>query len=299
MKLLLTGDWHLTNRSPKSRTDDYVRSQQDKIKEINSIAFKHYIDIMLQPGDLCDKHEYPDSFKTRWVRYLRYCPNILTVPGQHDLRYHTSPTDNTPYGVLAELANMEILGVKPSNLEDRTFVYGSPWNQDIPEITTEGTNILVTHRMVSVEQEWPGQKFEQPGGLVRKYDFDLIVSGDNHKSFDFEYDGKRLVNCGSLMRANIDQADHQPCVYIYDTETRGLEKILIPVEPIEEVMDLEVAEEEKEKNEELLKLVATLKEGAKIQGLDFRKNMSDTVTGLKSGGNISNEALKIDREVMG
>ena len=298
MKLMLCGDFHLTNRRPKSRIDDYVLAQECKVEWIIETAVRLGCKATIQPGDLTDKHESPDSFKTKWIHTFKDQIRILTVPGQHDLRYHTSPTDNTPYGVLVASGNMFIIGKIPLIIDGVNF-YGAGWNQDIPKITNEGVNILVTHRMVSIEQEWPGHQFEQPGGLLRKHGFDLIVSGDNHKSFDFEYDGKKLVNCGSLMRANIDQVDHQPCVYIYDTETMGLEKILIPVKPIEEVMDLEVAEEEKEKSEELIKLVATLKEGAKIQGLDFKNNMSDTVTSLKRGGSLSNEALKIDAEVMG
>ena len=63
--------------------------------------------------------------------------------------------------------------------------------------------------------------------MLKKYDFDIILTGDNHQTFDIEIDNKILVNPGSVLRMKSNQDKHKPCVFLYQDK---LEKIYLPIE---------------------------------------------------------------------
>jgi DNA repair exonuclease SbcCD nuclease subunit len=73
--------------------------------------------------------------------------------------------------------------------------------------------------------------FNSAAKLLRKYsDYDLIVTGDNHKPFVEEYQGRLLVNPGSIMRMDADQINHRPRVYLWFADTNTVEPMYIPIE---------------------------------------------------------------------
>ena len=292
MKFAIVGDIHLTDKQPKNRKDDYVSAQREKFISILEKAAEEDCQAVLSPGDLFDHHIAYDKLKAGWISLLRThkeYPDIIAVPGQHDLRYHTSPINNTPMGVLEAAGVLTV--IKDENplvypFKKVSCIYGAGWNKDIPKIKDEqlsgGVNILLTHRKVIKDKElWPGQEeFVRANYLLRSTKFDLIVTGDNHQSFRYVIGkGKQrrwLINCGSLMRKNIDQNNHKPCFWIYDTETKEAVQHLIQVAPFEKIFDLSTAKEEKEKNEKLEVFIKKLGESEgndKIKGLDFKKNL--------------------------
>ena len=301
MKYLITGDWHLDEKKPKNRTESYVKEQEDKVKWILQLAKDEKVEAILQPGDFCNTSKLSDRFKTRWIDILKYnnIP-IFTVPGQHDMRYHSSDIENTPMGVLGAARVINILYKYVSELRE-VVLYGAGWNENIPGIGTGfpemPVNILLIHKMVSEKALWPGHEFTTPQWLFDNTDFDLIVCGDNHKSFIVTVDGSRyIVNCGSLMRSAIDQADHKPVVYIYDTETKRLLQSYIPVRLFKNVMNIEEATKDKERNKELEDFVEGLSD-TNIEGLDFKKNLIDHLE--KNKDKIADGVIKIIDEVVG
>jgi DNA repair exonuclease SbcCD nuclease subunit len=297
MKLLVTGDWHLTDKTPRNRTDDYPATQHRKISWMIGMAIQNQCRYILQPGDMFDSFKVRDRVKTDWIeRWRNVLSNngvkILTVPGQHDMRYHTSDLRDTPMGVLEAAGAIRTLVGKPLEypadphsweelvqlFESKVFIYGSGWNAPIPDLrdTSSGCNILVTHRMViSGDPLWPGQTdYEQGELLLRRTKFDLIVTGDNHRSFIIKANNRMLINCGSLMRSTIDQIYHIPCIYIYDTTERKAEKYEVhPLAPIQEVLLVEEAAEQKERNEKLEAFVEGIRKDIQIEGLDFKHNI--------------------------
>lgn len=309
MRFLITGDWHLSNKRPRSRKDDYTRAMIVKMEEIKHLSLKQGVDAILQPGDLTDDHKFPDKFKTFWIRKLFHFPKIYTVPGQHDLRYHTSPIENTPLGVLREARPIFVGTGQTYNMwndeSDREVdIYTAGWGKDIPELKHNAVfNILITHRMITMDKLWAGQEdYEVAGTFLRKHKFDLIVSGDNHQSFHFKHGNRWLINCGSLMRSTIAQADHKPCVWIFDTEIKEAEQIFLTIEPFEKVMDLDRARREKkiedQKNESLDKLEEVLSKKSGITGLNYPKRVSNRVRDLEKACGVSPLAAEIIGEVM-
>jgi len=281
MKLLVTGDWHIRGKKPKNRTDDFIHTQESKINFILETAANYSCRYILQPGDFFDSYQISDFLKQHYIHKFKQpgVPTILSILGQHDMRYHSSDKNNTPLKVMDSAQVVVLLGSDPFHDLGNFHIYGASWNEEIPKIEDKNKyNILALHKMIVNDKLWAKQEGHTYGyPMLKNHAFDLIVSGDNHTSFKFEYGGKYLLNCGSLMRTNIDQGNHKPVIYIIDTEdpTDDLIEIEIPIAQFEEVFDLTKAEEEQEKNEELEAFIAGLKdEDVELQGLNFRKNVT-------------------------
>jgi len=294
MKLLFTGDWHLRFKCPEMRLDEsYFETQAGKVKQITGIDF----DYLFQPGDFFDSVETPWFVIQHYLSEFRDCnfgDSLLTIPGQHDLRYHTRDIANTPLGVMEAGGGLTI--VKGMiKLGEEVDLYSCWWGeQEIPVPEKGRLNILLIHRMVIQKKLWLGQTdFIYARDLLSQYpDYDLFVTGDNHQSFVEEDKGRYIVNCGSLMRSAIDQVDHKPVVYIYDIEKRSLEQIYLKVESAEKVLNIRGAKEVKERDEKLELFIATLKEkSGRGHHFDFMDRLYEKMA-LPSVGQETRDILK-------
>jgi len=306
MKILLTGDWHITTSQPKKRIDNYFKAQWKKLNYILNLVREKNCSLILQPGDFFDSHKANDLLKGEIIKILLQtydCP-IKTIFGQHDLRYHSSDTKNTPLRVLEAARVLDIINYEHSFAN--IHLYGASWFEDIPKVLHQDSpkkdiHILVMHKMVIKNKKlWEGQEDATKGAIfLRSHKFDLVVAGDNHNSFSISMgknNKKHLINCGSLMRMTTAQLDHKPCVYIYDTKDRTIEKHYIPIEPAEKVFDLSVIEKEKKENKELEAFVARLKDNVKIEGLDYALNLQQYIK--ENEDSIEQGTLDIIEEVM-
>lgn len=297
MKILATGDWHIRNTVPEKRIDDYLNEQGKKLAWLIGLAAHEKCRFLIQPGDFFDSHKASDKLKRWAIRRLKFskCPTILTIFGQHDLRYHSSDTKNTPLRVLEASGVVDIIGEAK---EENVNFYGASWFEDIPKPLHQDSpkkdiHILVMHKMVIKNKKlWEGQEDAKFGNaFLRTHPFDLIVSGDNHGSFSISQGKRHLINCGSLMRMTTAQLNHKPCVYIYDTDDRSIGKHYIPIEPAEKVFDLSTIEKEEKENKELKAFVSRLKDNIKIDGLDYAKNLKNCID--ENRKEISIETLEI------
>lgn len=303
---MITGDWHLTDKIPRCRTDDFPATQKEKVKFIFDTARDHKCRLILQPGDLTDEHRSKDSFKTKWIDFFNYrihnlgSPNIISVWGQHDMRYHTSDIVNTPLGVLRAGIGFHIIEDESPQIIGYTDIYGAGWGKPIPKILRpDSFNILVTHRMIVKDKLWSEQEnYELSGAFLRRYKFDLVVSGDNHNKFHQKHKNRYLFNCGSLMRNRIDQEDHFPSVIIFDTDTTDYKEVLIPIRPFKEVVDLVEAEKEGERNENLEDLRDALKKKTEIKGLNYKQRVFDRVEALKKSESLDKRTEKFIGRIM-
>ena len=278
MNILCTGDWHKRATRPISRKDNYNTALLNKIMQIYQIAIDHKCKYILQPGDMFDGAEPPLwLIRQAILLHIERTPLVLSVYGQHDQRYHSNKVENTPMAVLEAARVLEVLGAECFAASMKTDIYGCSWDADIPAIETpDNTNILVMHRMVIGNKKlWEAQAdYDWGRTILRRNKFDLIVCGDNHHFFTDSIPGDRhLVNCGSLMRANIDQGDHEPAVVIYDTEARTIKTVKLDVAPATDVFDLDKAEAEKERNAELDAFIEQVGQTSGAPDLDFLGNL--------------------------
>ena len=311
MKIICTGDWHLTGTPPTTRRDQYAESQKDKINQIlemsrglqslTSRSTVNYNGLIIQPGDFFDKPREPYWVVYQYGSMLESIP-FLSLPGQHDLHYHVDNLKNTPLGLMTKICRrmqlipnhklvLEYDGTKPYTderdvrmLRPKVCVYGASWGHEVPEVQDpEAFNILVTHQMIVDEKLWyDQQEFSYGNIFLRKHPgYDLVVSGDNHHFFVCKTDGEKkryLVNCGSLMRSKSDQKDHEPAVVIVDTDERSLEVVKLKVLPYEQVFDEERIVREKQRDANLDAFVEKVKGGGEVKDTDFLANLREYVS---------------------
>jgi DNA repair exonuclease SbcCD nuclease subunit len=268
MKFLITGDWHYTDKTPSCRIDDYPEVLKNKIQSIINIAKKEKVAAILQPGDLTDTPFLSYSAYRELYNLLFDIP-IFTVYGQHDLRYRNK--GNTPLDALQD--SLEWFNVSKKIDIGATTVQGVSYGETIPEPTPDVFNILLIHKMIVAVQEAEWQEDYDLGiDFLTNSKYDLIISGDNHKSFMVGTKKRFLFNCGSLMRSTIDQIDHKPCFYIFETNDRTYKQYFIPVTTWQKTFDLKKKVKEEERNEHMESFVSGLSEH-KDMGLNFTDNL--------------------------
>lgn len=274
MDILLTGDLHLTNKTPSNRLDDFEETCLRKLDFVLQTA-KDQASVIFQPGDLFDNHTVSNDFLIKVFRRIKNSSiYFFTVYGQHDLKHRNK--GNTSLDVLAATCpNMILLhsGSQSSFTKD-IEVYGSSYGEDIPKINTpDKFNILILHRMIIDEKVWEQQKeFDWGKSFLRRNKFDIIVSGDNHKSFALQEKDQILFNNGSMLRSRIDQVNHKPYIMIYNFETKKYNYVYIPIQNPSEVFRMEEVAREEKRDEKIKAFVDGLDDDQEL-GTKFEDNM--------------------------
>lgn len=279
MKIMAFGDIHFRSTNPKNRTDNFFETQLGKVEFGLKLYKQKSVDVICFPGDLFHSAQKTPHLVVQKVieLFLRYNPFALSIAGQHDQAYHTPDLENTPIEVMHKAKIITLFQSFVDGRSPHIRINGASFGESIPMPKEEATNILVIHKMIVKNPLWEGQTdYTYTQNLLAKYPYDLIISGDNHTFFTDEYKGRLLVNLGSLMRTNIDQKDHVPSIAIYNTDTKLLDIIEIPVKPFEEVMNLEEAVKEKEKEQRVNAFVEGLKESTEMS-LDFVSNLKSFI----------------------
>jgi len=219
------------------RKDNYVEAQFKKLNQIVEIAMDEAADLFVA-GDLFDKWNTPLGVIQQTIECLSPLHGeCYTVSGNHDQRFHNPDMFNTSLGLLEATGVIDIIPQYRS-FPGNVHVYAKHWGQPVPEITTEGFNILLGHNQV-YEKEPP---FYMPDAYSskdyqKKYPgFDLYVLGDIHEPF---WDGKVLVP-GSMMRMASNQQAYEPAVWLFDIETKDMTRIILYVEA--DVFDMDKVE---------------------------------------------------------
>ena len=295
MNLLIVGDNHLGEKTPENRIDDFAETSLKKFMFQLNTAKKEKCDLILSPGDFTDSPTMSWSYYIKLVDLINeYGIKILSCFGQHDLRYRNK--GNTALDAIQEACpNFTILGqdVFPKTWNIPLHITGVGYNEEIfPAPSNEfAPSVLLIHKMIVEEKLWDAQEdHELASHFLRKYKYNLIVSGDNHKSF-ISGSERFLINCGSMLRSKIDQIDHKPMCVVFNTETKKMKTIYIPIEPAEKIFKMEQVAREKEIDENLNAFVSGLSE-QKDMGLSFY----DDFLAYCKQNDIDNEIIKIVEE---
>jgi len=273
MKFAFTADEHFRSTVPTSRKDDYLDNQHSLIMWLDELS-KEYT--LITSGDTVH-HARERSKPIDFVNYLmKNLPHRYGVLGNHDLLYHSMDTlDSTTMGALIQAGKFTVMDaskeiVKLDNVQFHGFSYG----QEIKPPTHKGysnvSNIAVYHGYVT---EKPNEFIEGKVAidLLKSFpQYDIILTGDNHQGFFVEYEGRVLINPGSLKRDNADQINHQPYVYTYDSVTKKVDRI--PVDISKDVITKDHIEKEQERNERLETLSDKFLEVRGVT-LDFQQNL--------------------------
>jgi len=263
MLISILSDLHITDRTPRSRSDDYSETQFNKIRDaLVKVRDTWGSKILVIPGDIFDSSRVSDVVKKDYIKLIREeapLVDILVVFGQHDLRYHSLNTmDNTPLALLEEACeNVHILGKTPRVYVDKSSkmkvnFHGYHYGEEIQNVERRDGeyNVLVAHRMVlkGDEQFIPGTPTNTMFRLLPSYD--LILTGDNHQTFSkvSSHDGvvNTLINAGSLMRMTSAQKEHVPTLFLHNTNSRNTYIDKLPILPASDVFVKNEEEVQKE-----------------------------------------------------
>lgn len=220
--LILGADVHLMDSTPVARTDDFVNSTQwEKLQFIKNLQKKHQCPVFFA-GDFFNHWKPSPWLLTKTIEHIP--DECHTVAGNHDLPQHSMKLYEN-----CGLATLERAG------KITVFPFGH-WN-DRPDkhklsFTLKKRRIFVWHKTVyKVKEQWMDEQASHARKLLKKYpQFDLIVTGDNHQPFVEEFEGRLLVNPGSLFRLTAAQIDHKPRVYLWYADTNTVEPVFIPID---------------------------------------------------------------------
>lgn len=247
-KFIACSDLHIRKKTPRARKDLFYSSIRRKLAWLFNLAQSHDAYIICG-GDVFDSVSVPHSVIEDVVKLaIRYEVKLLTVFGQHDLRYHVYKShDNTPLAILLTSISLEHLDKEPF-INEQVAVQGASWERSIPDILPGKVNILATHRMVTEGGPlWANHtNYSTAPGLLNTTKYDIIVSGDNHQSFIHNEGNRYVINSGSFLRLTTTQIQYQPRVVlctIHDDNSIEVEWIDVPIRPYEVVFKEEEIEE--------------------------------------------------------
>lgn len=281
---ILCSDLHLRDTSPVSRNDDYIEAQKKKLLFIKDLQKDNKCPVLCA-GDVFDKWKSSPFLESFAIKYL---PELFTtVPGNHDLPYHSiNMIDSSSLGILQHFG-VKVLFNGNYLSSTQNFIYGFAYGELISQPEKSSIpRIAIIHKMIHKDRKiHTSIESTKAKNLLRNFDYDLILSGDNHQTFEVEYEGKVLINPGSMMRMDADQIDHKPCVYLL-YEDFSYEKIFLPIE--EDVFDTCVLENKKEKESMIKSFVEKINNNYEIS-IDFRRNLESSIIKNKINKNTTKE----------
>lgn len=291
MKAIITADWHLRSTIPRCRKDeDWVTTQYNLIKYVVDTANKKNCDIIIN-GDIFDSPTVPNIIVNMFIDLMKGLTNkCYFIPGNHDLPQNCIDNINkSSIGILSNISNISdkiIYGVE-------SFASWIPFGKK--DYIGDNRDILCIHRLVfpSLKDVPPSVEAICASDLLKEYpDTTWIFTGDMHKSFHYEKNGKHVVNPGSLYRGTVDQKDYQPIMYYVDTDKDFVTEIKIPDN--EELVDDSYIIEEKEKIDRIGAFVEGVKKNGKLS-LDFILNVDNA---LKKNRNLKGKTVDKIKELM-
>ncbi|MBD3418443.1 hypothetical protein GF412_05700, partial [Candidatus Micrarchaeota archaeon] len=207
---ILTSDWHLREDTPICRIDNFWETQWNKVSQIRELQLKYNCPV-IHAGDLFHNWKTSPFLLSKTIEELP--SNFYTVYGNHDL-----PNHNIELDYKSGIFVLEHAGVLSR------IINGGHWGVDINKIEPiiiKDKKIAVTHIMTWKDSvPWPDCKEPTVNEIIdRLNDYDLILTGHNHRQFTYEKNGTVLLNPGCITRQKTFERfeyDIQPSVYLWN-----------------------------------------------------------------------------------
>jgi len=291
--LILGSDWHIRESVPVCRTDEefFVDRLFGKIKFVKELAQKHDCPV-LHGGDLFHHWKPSPYLLSRTMDVLP--EKFYSIYGQHDLPQHSMKEKHrSGIHALETAGALKVLPGAHWGDDPKESSYEIDWFEGKVHEGLEHTNrkILVWHHMVwQGKRLWPGQTDPSAIAVLKKYkDYDLILTGDNHKAFVESHEGRILVNPGSLSRQSADQEDFLPRVYLYYANTNTVEPVYIPV--ANDAVSRAHIERDEERNGRISAFIEKL-DGEWQAGMSFEANLKEFFSSNKVRESVKEKVYK-------
>ena len=286
---VLCADLHIRPDTPACRRDNFFAAMERKLDFILALSNQNTCPILVA-GDF---GQYPrnrgwPTWLSRWTieKLKKHRFPIIVIPGQHDLPEHQIDLwYESGIGILHAARVLNVIGIEEHTLVKDMKEYGFQivpfsYGKEIKGIKkkTKTPLVAMAHMMVvKIHSIWPGQKTLKALQLLEKFPgYSLILTGDNHLPFTFEYKGRQLVNPGSMMRSTSNQFNHKPRVYLWFAKTNEIDCIYLPIEGAKTVYKTVYVEKQidiiEERNEQIQATVEYMRGDSEIK-LSFEDNL--------------------------
>lgn len=278
MKLLCLSDCHLSSNNPIGRKDDVLETSLRKMNYVLECAKKEKA-VIIQAADFLDSSR-------SWILHSRLIDlfekykeiEIFTIYGQHDMYMHSDESKPaTSLGVLIKTGYIHELDSMPININRDIHLYGCSFGEEVPIPKYNNVdNILVIHSPIASVPLFKSQQYIPAMSFLKSHEkYKLILCGDIHQKFFFEYKGRYILNTGSMMRLEATKYNftHKPCFAIFDTVKDEVSWIEIPCSPVDEILSRKHIEDKDRSNDMLNEFVKTIK-NTEFKGIDFHQNLN-------------------------
>lgn len=263
MRMIITADWHIRNTRPRCRIDeDWIKTQQKALNQIAEICENKNAPLMVV-GDIFNSNSDTSFECINMVQKLAdRIGGIYILAGNHDLPYHSSENiDKSAIGVLLQSENIY-------KIEDYSDEFSAP---NFDEERNPMPYMFIHTLTIPSKDKLDFIECETPESLLEKYPTaKWIFTGDYHKNFVYEKNGRYVINPGCLIRQVSDMKNYQCVIYFVDTEKEIIE--FIPIIDNEELVNDEYIIRENEREERIESFVNKLKDVESVS-LDFIDNV--------------------------
>lgn len=214
-------DIHLSSMPPAARAGepDWFKAMRRPLDELKRLQSKCENVPILCAGDVF--HHWKSS--PELINFaIDNLPEMYSIPGQHDMPYHsTEEMEKSAYETLVKtqtLLSVTEIGRGIAEAIVFGFEWGAKVTPPLPIVKDYHLHICLHHAYRWID----GSGFTGAEDQTKIEDrpkeykgYEVIVIGDNHKSWDVEFDHQmKVFNVGSFMRRNADQTAHRPRVGI-------------------------------------------------------------------------------------
>jgi len=281
MEILVVADSHLTGRNPIARLDDLVELQFEKWKEI--VHHANYYDVpIIHAGDIFNVAVVANSLLTRLGEILNKLKQPLYfVWGNHDLQYHSPEMwDRTSLGVLWK-NNNKVKHISEFFMNYKAKINWAWWDWGSDDIQWLGNppKLLLSHKAI-VNDKLTGtnswiqndREFCHPIKEVHPK-FKLVICGHWHRTYNYNYQGTRVINPGPMIRRTVDEW-LKPSVILLNIDTLIHKKIYLDTPDPELILSRTHIEQKIEtRTDNIVKFVDALKIKKESKKASFMKNL--------------------------
>lgn len=279
MRFICTADWHIRATRPRCRIDeDWIQTQRQALAQVVKISKVKKAPVLVV-GDLFHSNSDVSFECIQMIQQMAdELGELYILAGNHDLPYHSSENiEKSAIGVLFKSLN--IFPIK-EYFEKLYYNSGEGINysaKNFDEQDYKFAHVVFKHTLVfpdakSIPPNCDGTTAKE---LLEEFpNAEWIFTGDYHKHFHYEKNGKHVVNSGCLLRQASDFKDYQCGVYFVDTDKNIVE--FIPIIDSEQLIDDSYILQENEREERIDNFVQKLKDTESVS-LDFLANVENAL----------------------
>lgn len=274
MNMIVTADWHLRATKPRCRADeDWIETQRKALEQVVKIAQGKQCSVFVV-GDVFHSNSDTSFECIKMVQDFAQClfgfGKMYLLCGNHDLPYHSSDNiSRSAIGLLLNSNNIQLIKNLPNvsapnfdePVENKKFVFRHILTFPDAKSIPPNVDAMTAKELL---EETPNAEW--------------IFTGDYHKYFHYEKNGRHVVNSGCLLRQVADMKDYQCGVYYVDTDNDIVD--FIPIIDSEQLIDDSYILQENEREERIDNFVQKLKDTESVS-LDFLANVESALQSNK------------------